>query len=198
MSNFFQNKKIFITGVDGFVGSNLAKYLLGLGSKIFGLAKNNKKESFEEYPLQPSHKCYPEYKALQNCLKPEKSTTPLIQEESKKYGIDEMINEQDNKLKIALKSLNSKQDFFNSNSKELRDLMNSRNWLSSELKDQLNSAIETKKQIMTSLELKITDITANLSTIQKSWNQSTFDKIVTEIQILENEINSLNIQIYKY
>ena len=49
MSNFFQNKKIFITGVDGFVGSNLAKYLLGLGSKIFGLAKNNKKESLLYY-----------------------------------------------------------------------------------------------------------------------------------------------------
>ena len=49
MSNFFQNKKIFITGVDGFVGSNLAKHLIGLGSKIFGLAKNNKKESLLYY-----------------------------------------------------------------------------------------------------------------------------------------------------
>jgi GDP-D-mannose dehydratase len=49
MSNFFQKKKILITGVDGFVGSNLAKHLIGLGSKIFGLAKNNKKESLLYY-----------------------------------------------------------------------------------------------------------------------------------------------------
>jgi len=45
MNSFFKKKKIFITGVDGFVGSNLAKHLIGLGSVIFGLVKNNKKES---------------------------------------------------------------------------------------------------------------------------------------------------------
>ncbi len=40
--NFWKNKKVFITGVAGFVGSNLAKNLIKDGAKIIGLTKNKK------------------------------------------------------------------------------------------------------------------------------------------------------------
>jgi len=40
--NFWKNKKIFITGVAGFVGSNLAKNLIKNGAKVIGLTKNKK------------------------------------------------------------------------------------------------------------------------------------------------------------
>ena len=35
----FKNKNIFITGISGFVGSHLAKHLLGQGSRVFGLVR---------------------------------------------------------------------------------------------------------------------------------------------------------------
>jgi signal transduction histidine kinase len=181
---------------------------------LYTCVLNNKKESFEEYPLQPSDKCYPEYRALQNCLNlyPDRSTTPPIDKPDKlidkpgkpidipdkptDYGItiEEMIKEQVEKLETALKSLNSKQEFFNSKSIELRNLMNSGNWLSSELKEQLTSAIETKQKILENYRTTITKITDELSNLKKNWNQLTFDAIKSEIQILEKDINSLNIQ----
>ena len=43
MNNFWKNKKIFITGIDGFVGSNLAKELIIQKAKVFGLIKRKKK-----------------------------------------------------------------------------------------------------------------------------------------------------------
>ena len=44
--NFFKNKKIFITGNTGFIGSYLSLTLSLLGSKVFGysLKKKNKKK----------------------------------------------------------------------------------------------------------------------------------------------------------
>jgi len=42
MNNFWKNKKIFITGIDGFVGSNLAKELIIQKAKVFGLIKRKK------------------------------------------------------------------------------------------------------------------------------------------------------------
>ncbi len=43
--NFWKNKNILITGVGGFVGSNLAKDLIKNHSKVIGLTKNKKIES---------------------------------------------------------------------------------------------------------------------------------------------------------
>ena len=39
---FWQNKKILITGIDGFVGSNLSKKLIKLGSNVSGIILKNK------------------------------------------------------------------------------------------------------------------------------------------------------------
>ena len=42
MNNFWKNKRVFITGIDGFVGSNLAKELVKKKAKVFGLIKRKK------------------------------------------------------------------------------------------------------------------------------------------------------------
>ena len=39
---FWKNKKILITGIDGFVGSNLAKRLTGLGANVSGIIQKKK------------------------------------------------------------------------------------------------------------------------------------------------------------
>lgn len=36
---FWDRKRVFITGVSGFVGSHLAKHLLGLGARVYGLVR---------------------------------------------------------------------------------------------------------------------------------------------------------------
>ena len=41
----WNNKPVLITGVHGFVGSNLCKYLIMEGANIYGLHKNNTKAS---------------------------------------------------------------------------------------------------------------------------------------------------------
>ncbi len=41
--NFWKNKKILITGIDGFVGSNLAKKLIQNGANVSGIIQKNKK-----------------------------------------------------------------------------------------------------------------------------------------------------------
>ena len=46
---FWKNKNVFITGVAGFVGSNLAKNLLKNGAKIVGLTKNKNINSLLYY-----------------------------------------------------------------------------------------------------------------------------------------------------
>ena len=47
--NFWKNKNIFITGVAGFVGSNLAKNLVKNGAHVIGLTKNKKINSLLFY-----------------------------------------------------------------------------------------------------------------------------------------------------
>ena len=37
--NFWYKKKILITGIDGFVGSNIAKRLVNLGANVFGIVQ---------------------------------------------------------------------------------------------------------------------------------------------------------------
>lgn len=44
-NNFWLDKKVFITGVAGFVGSNLAKNLIKNGAQVIGLTKNKKIKS---------------------------------------------------------------------------------------------------------------------------------------------------------
>ena len=43
--NFWQNKNVFITGVAGFVGSNLSKKLVKKGANVIGLTKSKRIES---------------------------------------------------------------------------------------------------------------------------------------------------------
>ena len=38
-TNFWKNKNVFITGVNGFVGSNLAEDLVNKGANVYGLIK---------------------------------------------------------------------------------------------------------------------------------------------------------------
>ena len=43
-------KNIFITGINGFIGGNLAKILYSYGANIFGLIRDNKKDTFIRGP----------------------------------------------------------------------------------------------------------------------------------------------------
>ena len=47
--NFWENKNIFITGIAGFVGSNLAKNLEKCGANVIGITKSKRKDSFKAY-----------------------------------------------------------------------------------------------------------------------------------------------------
>ena len=46
---FWQNKNILITGIDGFVGSNLSKKLIKFGSNVSGIILKNNKKSLLYY-----------------------------------------------------------------------------------------------------------------------------------------------------
>jgi len=46
MSNYLNGKKILITGVNGFVGGNIAKKLVQLGAEVFGLTRTRTFNSF--------------------------------------------------------------------------------------------------------------------------------------------------------
>ena len=48
-NNFWYKKKILITGIDGFVGSNLAKKLVKLEAKVFGIIQKKNKKSLLYY-----------------------------------------------------------------------------------------------------------------------------------------------------
>jgi len=48
-NNFWKNKNVFITGINGFVGSNLAEELLNSGAKVFGLIKTMDQKSYLFY-----------------------------------------------------------------------------------------------------------------------------------------------------
>ena len=47
--SYWQNKNVFITGINGFVGGNLAKKLLGESANVFGLVRNKKPNGFLDY-----------------------------------------------------------------------------------------------------------------------------------------------------
>ena len=47
--DFWKNKNVFITGINGFVGGNLAKVLLDNGANVFGLIRNIDQKSFLFY-----------------------------------------------------------------------------------------------------------------------------------------------------
>ena len=42
LKKFWKNKKILITGIDGFVGSNLAKQLIQMGANVSGIIQKKK------------------------------------------------------------------------------------------------------------------------------------------------------------
>tara|TARA_B110000971_G_C19791932_1_gene400179 strand:+ start:138 stop:314 length:177 start_codon:yes stop_codon:yes gene_type:complete len=44
-SEFWKNKNVLITGICGFVGSNLAKNLSSNGAKVVGLSQKKKRNS---------------------------------------------------------------------------------------------------------------------------------------------------------
>jgi len=48
-NNFWRNKNVFITGINGFVGGHLAKRLIKSGANIFGLKRNTNQKSFLFY-----------------------------------------------------------------------------------------------------------------------------------------------------
>ena len=45
-NNYWYNKNVFITGINGFIGGNLTKALLNLGANVFGLVRNKKPNTF--------------------------------------------------------------------------------------------------------------------------------------------------------
>jgi len=45
-NNYWQGKNVFITGINGFVGGNLAKKLHSIGAIVFGLERNSRKDTF--------------------------------------------------------------------------------------------------------------------------------------------------------
>ncbi len=49
MSNFLNGKKILITGINGFVGGNIARQLVQLGAEVFGLVRTRTFNSFLFY-----------------------------------------------------------------------------------------------------------------------------------------------------
>ncbi len=49
MNNYWKGKKVLITGINGFIGGNLAKKLNTLGADIFGLIRNKKPSTFLSY-----------------------------------------------------------------------------------------------------------------------------------------------------
>ena len=49
--NFWKNKNVFITGVAGFVGSNLAKNLVENGANVIGLTKNKRTTLNDKFDL---------------------------------------------------------------------------------------------------------------------------------------------------
>jgi len=48
-NTYWHSKNVFVTGVNGFIGGNLAKELLNQGANIFGLMRNENKNTFIYY-----------------------------------------------------------------------------------------------------------------------------------------------------
>jgi CDP-glucose 4,6-dehydratase len=49
MNNYWKNKNVLITGINGFIGGNLCKSLIDKGANIFGLVRNISKNTFLFY-----------------------------------------------------------------------------------------------------------------------------------------------------
>jgi len=47
--SYWKNKTVLMTGVNGFIGGNLAKKLILMGSKVIGISHNDAKQKFLEY-----------------------------------------------------------------------------------------------------------------------------------------------------
>jgi len=47
--NFWRSKTVLITGINGFIGGNLAKYLLSLGAKVLGISNSEAKNRYLVY-----------------------------------------------------------------------------------------------------------------------------------------------------
>ena len=45
VNSFWKNKKVLITGINGFVGANLAKELLKNGAEVVGLIRNKNRKT---------------------------------------------------------------------------------------------------------------------------------------------------------
>ena len=45
-NNYWYRKNVFITGINGFIGGNLAKLLVQKGANVFGLIRNHSEKSF--------------------------------------------------------------------------------------------------------------------------------------------------------
>ena len=45
-NNYWIGKKVFITGINGFIGGNLCKILVEKGANVFGLIRNHNKGTF--------------------------------------------------------------------------------------------------------------------------------------------------------
>ena len=45
-NNFWFRKKVFITGINGFIGGNLTKNLLDCGAAVYGLIRNENRGTF--------------------------------------------------------------------------------------------------------------------------------------------------------
>ena len=48
-NSYWFNKNVLITGVNGFIGGNLAKHLVGLGANVFGVIRNMKHDTMLYY-----------------------------------------------------------------------------------------------------------------------------------------------------
>lgn len=46
MSNFWQGKRVLVTGVNGFIGGNLVEALLNVGASVHGLVRNQNQDSY--------------------------------------------------------------------------------------------------------------------------------------------------------
>ena len=49
VDSYWKNKNIFITGINGFIGSNLAKYLINNGANVYGLVRNEDNRTLIHY-----------------------------------------------------------------------------------------------------------------------------------------------------
>ncbi len=47
--NYWSNKKVLITGINGFIGGNLCNFLLKKGAEVYGFIRNHNKETFLFY-----------------------------------------------------------------------------------------------------------------------------------------------------